>query len=44
MKMYEISTLVIIITLATLAAVGIISSKFLGDDNPVEEAIEQIIK
>lgn len=30
--------------LAALAAVGIVSSKYLGDDNVVEEMIEQVIK
>lgn len=44
MKIFELGTLVIIIALAALAAIGIVSQKFLGEDNVVEEAVEAIIK
>lgn len=44
MKFFELGTLVIIIAIAALAAIGIISQKYLGEDNIVEETVEAVIK
>lgn len=43
MKLYDASV-VLIIVVAVAAAIGLISAKFLGPDNPIEEAAESIIK
>jgi len=44
MKFFELGTLVIIIAIAALAAIGIVSQKYLGEDNIIEETVEAIIK
>lgn len=44
MKLYEISLVILIVVVAAAAGIGYISAKFLGDDNPVEEASEEVIK
>jgi len=44
MKFFELGTLVIIIAIAALAAIGIVSQKYLGEDNIVEETVEAVIK
>jgi hypothetical protein len=43
-KFFELGTLVIIIAIAALAAIGIVSQKYFGEDNVVEETVEAIIK
>ena len=44
MRFFELGTLVIIIAVAALAAIGIVSQKYLGEDNIVEETVEAVIK
>ncbi len=41
--MKEFSFLIVII-IVSVAVVGYISTKFLGDDNPVEEIAEEVIE
>jgi hypothetical protein len=43
MKLYDAGTTVLII-IAVVAAIGVLSSKFLGDDNAVEEFSEEILE
>lgn len=43
MKLYEGSLLVVGILVVALLA-GHVSSRFLGEDNPVEEAAEEVIE
>lgn len=44
MKLYELGSIILGISLVVLIGIGIISHQFLGHDNKVEESIEQIIK
>lgn len=44
MKLFDGSFILMGIVLAILAVGGLVSIKFLGQDNPVEEAVEEIIK
>lgn len=44
MILYESATIIIIAILGIVAAIGYASSFFLGDDNKVEEACEEVIE
>lgn len=44
MKFKDLSIPIIIVIISIVTAVGIISTHFLGPDNPVEEVAEEIIK
>lgn len=44
MKLYDASVLIFLAIVITACAVGLFSSKYLGDDNPIEQAAEEIIK
>lgn len=43
MKLRDVSLIILISILVICVASGVISSKYLGDDNPVEETAEKII-
>ena len=42
MKLYDVSVLFIVVMVMVLLT-GLVSDRFLGDDNPVEESAEAII-
>jgi len=44
MKMYDAGIIVLICILVIAASAGVISVKYLGHDNAVEEAAEEVIK
>lgn len=44
MKLYDLITPIVIGVVLVCAAVGYFSVKFLGPDNPVEEAAEEVIQ
>lgn len=44
MKLYDLSVVIIIVIVAAVAIGGAISSKYLGDDNMVEEISEEIVE
>lgn len=44
MKFYDLSIIIIVAIVVTAAVVGIVSSKMLGPDNPVEEVAEEVIQ
>ena len=44
MKFREVGALIIVIIVVASAAIGYISSKWLGDDNPIEEFCQDIIE
>lgn len=43
MKLYD-AGLTILIIIIVVSAVGLVSVKFLGDDNPIEEVAEDVIQ
>lgn len=43
-KMYELGSFIAIAVVIVAAIVGLISKKYLGNDNPIEEAAEAVIK
>lgn len=44
MKLYEVSLAVLTVALVIVFVVGVVSKRFLGHDNPIEEKCEEIIK
>lgn len=44
MKFYDLSIIIIVSIVLVAGAVGLISAKFLGNDNPIEQEAEKIIK
>lgn len=44
MKFYDASIIIIISIVLVTGAIGLISTKFLGKDNPIEQEAEKIIK
>jgi hypothetical protein len=44
MRLCDVSLLIVIVVAVVAAAIGYGSSKYLGDDNPVEEAAEEVIE
>lgn len=44
MKLYDASILIFLGIVIGACAIGLFSSKYLGDDNPIEEISEEIIE
>ena len=44
MKLYDLSILIVIGVVAVAALIGWVSTCYLGDDNPIEEAAEEVIE
>lgn len=44
MKLYEMGLVILISSLIALAGIGYLSQKWLGDDNIIEEHVEEVIQ
>lgn len=44
MKLYDFGIVIIIGVIAVCAIGGYVSSRYLGNDNPIEEAAEEVIE